>query len=243
MKKFYAPDLSDKRIEYACKALEKSGYQKCENENKCDFVVLGVNPNKNEISYPVPVFAGNINADNIFDYTKEECFALENAYLTAESALALAVSESAESLINAKCLIAGYGRIGNALHKYLSAFTSDITVCARSAHSKSLAYSKNAKVIDFEDLKTQSDFDFIFNTVPHPVFNEKELSSLKKDALLIDLASFPGGVDKHVARAYGIRLIAARGLPAKFSPKTAGEIVADTIDKMIKAKFYKEVSM
>lgn len=243
MKKFYAPDLSDKRIEYACKTLEKSGYQKCDNVKNSDFVVLGVNPNKNEISYDIPVFAGNIKADNIFDYTKKETFALKNAYLTAESALALAVSESPKSLINSKCLIVGYGRIGNALHKYLSAFTCDITVCARSCNSRTLARSKNADVMDLEALKNESDFDFVFNTVPHPVFNEKEISALKKGALVIDLASFPGGVDKHIAKSNGIHLIIARGLPAKFSPKTAGEIVADTIDKMIKSKFYKEVSV
>ena len=51
---------------------------------------------------------------------------------------------------------------------------------------------------------------------------------------MIDLASFPGGVDKHYALSRKINLIEARGLPGKFSPETAGHIVAEAVDQVIR---------
>lgn len=231
--KFFAPDLSDKRIVYAIHYLEKMGYSKVDFESNADFVLLGVNPDKKYLDFHKPVFAGNIKADNIYDYTKCESFALKNAYLTAESAIAVAIDNDDESLLNNSVLITGYGRIGKALHKLLSAYTKDITICARNENVRTLAECCTAKAIDFDGLKHKNDYKFIFNTVAHPVFNKDELDSINKNALIIDLASFPGGVDKHIAKANNIKLVVARGLPAKYSPKTAGRIVAQTIDEMI----------
>ncbi|MFR5876175.1 MAG: NAD(P)-dependent oxidoreductase [Eubacterium sp.] len=224
MTKFYSPDLSDKRLVYAAEHLKSLGYEEVVNDKNADFLLLGINYDKKYLNSDVPVI----------DYKKEEVFQLKNAYLTAEAALALTIDESESSLINSSLLIVGYGRIGKALHKYLSAFTSNITVCARNEQARALALSNNAKTIDFSELKNCSNYDVIYNTVPHPVFNEQELSSVSRDSLIIDLASFPGGVDKHIAKSKGVNLIIARGLPGKYSPKAAGIVVAQTIDKMIK---------
>ena len=228
--RFYAPDKSDKRMEYAAKALENMGYTESEN---ADFLLFGVNP-KMEKEYDIPCFAGNVSGKNIYDYTKDELFALENAYLTAEGAIALTVSSSKQSLKNSEVLITGYGRIGKALHQYLLPFTKNITVCARSGEALTLAKISGADTITFADLVNSKRFDYIFNAVPHPVFNEKELKSISNDCLLMDLASFPGGVDRHFAKFLGVNLQIAGGLPAKYSPKAAGEIVAKTVDRMFK---------
>lgn len=234
LSKYTACDGGDKRISYAVKALDGLGYKRCDNSEDADFILLGVNPDKSLLRSDKPVFAGNVQGENIYDYTKDECFAIENAYLTAEGALALAIDESDQSLINSSVLITGYGRIAKALQRYLFPFTSNVTICARSSIQRSAAKANGSKVINFETLKDNLQYDFIFNTVPHPVFNDAELKAIRKSALLIDLASFPGGVDKHLARVRGIRLIEARGLPAKYSPKSAGEAVARAVDKINK---------
>lgn len=231
--KFYAPDLSDKRINYAIKYLDKMGYMKVESPQNADFVVLGVNPDKKFLNYDKPIFAGNIRTDNTYDYTKNENFALKNAYLTAEGAIATVCELSDKSLVNSGVLIAGYGRIGKALHRILSVYTNDITVCARNKNSRTLAECNGADTVDFNNLVEKNDYSFVFNTVAHPVFNDKELSAINEDALLIDLASFPGGVDRHIASQKKINLVIARGLPAKYSPDTAGNIVAQTINEML----------
>ncbi len=234
MIKFITPDLSDKRIWFAAAYLVKNGFEKVSDSRNADFILLGVNPDRKLLHSDLPIFAGNISADNVFDYTKNEVFALKNAVLTAEGALSLAVSESDGSLINASILIVGYGRIGKALHRYLSVLTNHITVCARKEEQRTLAHSYGADTVAFDALRVKSDFDYIFNTVPHPVFNEQELSAIGADTLLMDLASFPGGVDRHFAEAKDIKLLIARGLPAKYSPKAAGEAVGSAVMTMIK---------
>ncbi len=236
MTKFLLPDISDKRIVYAGEYLENKGFSRVYNLDNADFVLLGMNP-KDFMQYTeIPVYAGNVRSNNVFDYTKNEAFALENAYLTAEGALALAVSNSPVSLVNANVLIVGYGRIGKALHKYLNAFTSEITVCARDINARTLASCNHADVIHFSELKNKNNYDFIFNTVPHPIINEAELRCMKREATLLDLASFPGGVDKHFAQKLDVHFIIARGLPAKFSPETAGIVVGKAVENMILRK-------
>lgn len=59
------------------------------------------------------------------------------------------------------------------------------------------------------------EFDIIFNTVPAMILNEEILKNVKKDALIIDLASKPGGVDFEAAKAYGVKVIWALSLPPK----------------------------
>ncbi len=232
--KFYCPDLSDKRIIYAKNHLQKLGYEAVEDSKYADFVLLGVNPDKSLLNFNIPIYAGNIYGDNIYDYTKDETFAIKNAYLTAEGAVSLLVSSSEKSLVNSSVLITGYGRISKALEHLLSNYTKNITICARNINQRTLAVCNGSKVINFDDLQNESNYDFIINTVAHPVLNEKELASVSKNTLIIDLASFPGGVDKHFAKANGLNFLVARGLPAKYSPIDAGIVVAQTVDYMIK---------
>ena len=231
---FCAPDLSDKRILFACEYLCENSFSLVRDIDNCDFVLLGVNPDKSLLKCSKPVFAGNVSGNNIHDYTKNEVFAIKNAYLTAEGALALAIQNSSKSMINSCVLITGYGRIGKALHGFIKAFTRDITICARKEEAHEYARQQGAKAIDFEELKNKSNYDFIFNTVPHPVFNEAELSALSKDSLLIELASFTGGIDKHFAKALNLNLINGKGLPSLYSPKSAGIAVGEAVITMIK---------
>ena len=231
---FYTVEDNDKRLHYAKAYLEKNRYICAKTPEKADFILMGINP-KDFLNYSSkPVFAGNVCANNVYDYTKLEDFALENAYLTAEGALALAVNESDGSLVNSNILILGYGRIAKALCSFLLPFSKRITVCARNETQLLSARLQGFNTISFEELKLKNEYDFVFNTVAHPVINEYELRALKEDCLLIDLASFPGGVDKMFARALGVNLIDARGLPARFSPKTAGEVVGKAVISMIK---------
>ena len=106
----------------------------------------------------------------------------------------IALSGMCYRLAGTRAVILGYGRIGKALHKYLNTFTKNITICARSEEARCCAFLNGAESIDFLKLNNLIKFDYIINTVPHPVLNKKELSSVSKSALLIDLASFPGGI-------------------------------------------------
>lgn len=231
MKDFYCDISKDDRLRYACDYLEKQGYTKVDTFEKCDFSLLGINPKEFAKYTSKPTFAGNVCANNLFDYTKDETFAKENAFLTAEGAISLAIEKSKKTIINSKILIIGFGRIAKALCHLLKPFSKYITICARKEIDRDTAKLYGIDSISFDQI--DDSYEFVFNTVPHPVINKVELKKLKDDVLIIDLASFPGGVDMHYADVFNKTLIVARGLPAKYSPKTAGEAVAKSVLRII----------
>ena len=62
------------------------------------------------------------------------------------------------------------------------------------------------------------EFDIIFNTIPSLILDDEILTKVKKDALIIDLASKPGGIDFDAAKSYGLKVIWALSLPGKIAP-------------------------
>lgn len=235
MIKFYVSAPSDSRLKYACDYLENSGFERVKSPVKADFVLCPVNEKNIEDYSPLTVFAGNVGeGENVYDYVKDECFALENAYLTAQGALVEASLGSELSLVGSSVLLLGFGRISKALLSFLAPMTKNITVCARSEAQRKAAELAGARAVDFTELDLLSSYDFVFNTVPHIVLCRNELKSLKPDCTVIDLASFPGGVDNHFARSLGVNLIVARGLPGKYFPRSSGELVAKTVIKILK---------
>ena len=57
---------------------------------------------------------------------------------------------------------------------------------------------------------------------------------VKKEAIIIDLASNPGGVDRRAAREKGIKVIWALSLPAKVAPLTSAEFIKETLYHVLK---------
>lgn len=167
---------------------------------------------------------------SVFDYAASETFAIKNARATVEGALAIAIRESAVTLCHAKVLITGYGRIGKMLANALTALGANVTVIARSARDRAWAWGEGLPAYGFRSLdELCPDCDFLFNTVPTEVIGRSALAAFKKDTVLIELASLPGGIDLRAAGEEGIRVITALGLPGKFSPKTAGRIIAECV--------------
>ena len=112
--------------------------------------------------------------------------------------------------------------------------TVDLSGYARK--SSDLAW---IKLNSFQGVKTGyfselEKYDLIFNTVPAMIFDEEKLKRIKSGALIIDLASYPGGVDFEKAKELGVKTIHALSLPGKVAPKSAGEIIESTILSILK---------
>ncbi len=168
--------------------------------------------------------------ENTIDYSQREDFLLYNAVTTSEGAIALAISETDFSIFGANITVIGYGRIGGYLAGCLRSLGANVTVISRSLKSRALAETHFINAVGFDLCEAPlREADIIFNTVPHRIIGKRELGWMKKDSLIIDLASLPGGVDERDCQNTGIRLIRALGLPAKASPKTAGETVFRTV--------------
>ena len=165
---------------------------------------------------------------SVYEYLSREDFCIKNAVLTAEGAISLAVSELPVSLNGLSVLIVGMGRIGCVLAGLLKAFGADITAAVHNSKSASKAAAMGIHSVSSTD--TGTDYSLVFNTVPKLIFGRDKLYGFRKDTVFIDLASAPGGIDFSAAEELGIKAIWAKCLPAKYSPATAGKIIAETAE-------------
>ncbi len=69
----------------------------------------------------------------------------------------------------------------------------------------------------------------VVNTVPALVIREPMIREMHSDAVIIDIASRPGGTDLMAAEAYGIKVVAALGLPGLYTTKRSAKVLADAI--------------
>lgn len=164
------------------------------------------------------------------DYFAREELAVMNAVPTAEGAIQIAMEELPITIHGARALVIGFGRLGRALAPRLRGLGAHVWVSARRYEQRSAAESMG---LGSEGMDRLSDwlcsYDLVFNTVPAPVLGVEELAALKERALVIDLASRPGGVDMEAAAALGVRVIWALSLPGKAAPVTSGRYIKDTI--------------
>lgn len=166
----------------------------------------------------------------LHDYTKREDFAIANALATAEGALGIAVMETDETIQGAACLVIGNGRIGKLLARKLALLGAHITVSARRADDLTWIQTNGHTAVQTAAIKdVVGEFDIIFNTVPSLVMDTSVLEEVRPSALIIDLASKPGGVDFDTAQALGRRTIWALSLPAKTAPRSAAGYVRDSL--------------
>lgn len=166
----------------------------------------------------------------VVDILKREDFAVQNAIPTAEGAMGIAISQTFVTLNAERVVVLGYGRIGKILCQMLKGFGADLVVVTRNHVEKSAAMGFGIPTMDYTKFyEALSEAKVVFNTVPCKVIAKKELLHMKKDALIIDLASSPGGVDFDEARNQGIRTVWALSLPGKVAPETSARILRDTI--------------
>lgn len=164
------------------------------------------------------------------DYFAREELAILNAIPTAEGAIQIAMEEMDITLHDSRVLIIGFGRIGRVLAGQLRALGAGVTVAARRAEQRALARTMGVCSERLDRLERWlCGYDLVINTVPAAVLGDRELSALKAGALVIDLASRPGGVDQGAAASLGVRSVWALSLPGRVAPVTAGRYIMDTV--------------
>jgi dipicolinate synthase subunit A len=167
------------------------------------------------------------------DYFEREEFTVKNAVPTSEGAIEIAMREYPGTINGAKCLVAGFGRIGKVLSRMLQGLGAKVTVSARKPQDLAWIELEGYQAVSTNKLGETQGYDIIFNTIPALVFDACTLAHIAGKSLIIDLASTPGGVDWEAAQRQGIRAVQALSLPGKVAPKTAGEIIKTTIYHMI----------
>lgn len=165
----------------------------------------------------------------------QEELTVRNALPTAEGALEIAMRETDQTIRGSKCLVVGYGRIGRLLCGMLRALSAEVTAACRRDEELAWAEAEGCHPLPVEELPRAAGWaDLVFNTAPAPVLTGEFIREMRLDGVVIDLASSPGGTDFEAARVRGIKAIHGLGLPGKCAPKTAGEAIARTVEKLLK---------
>lgn len=171
----------------------------------------------------------------VIDLLKREELVVLNTIATAEGAIQIAMEETARTLHGSKVLVLGFGRVGKILANMLKGIGAKVYCEARRDVDLAWIKAYGYEPVRLKDLKEQlSKFDIIMNTIPALVLGKEELTKVKQDCLVIDLASNPGGIDKIEAKKQGIKTIWALSLPGKVAPITSAEFIKDTIYHVLK---------
>ena len=150
----------------------------------------------------------------LIDYFRREDLEIANALPTAEGALNIAMQELPTTLSGRKVLVMGYGRIGKILAHKLYGLHTVVYVSARKYEDFAWIEAFGYKSLSYDVIdKYLGDFDVIFNTVPALMLDGERLQKIKSDAVIIDLASNPGGIDFSAAKNLGRNVIWALSLP------------------------------
>ncbi len=168
-----------------------------------------------------------------YDYY-DRTFIEKNAVLTAFGALKIILEHIDFALPLGKYAVTGFGRVAKETVAVLKSLSCDVTVFARNPSQREDAIIKGCKAEPLTSLSRLSGgYDIVINTVPSHIIHEETIMNMKNGSKIIELASAPFGLDFDVARKHGIDVVKAMGLPGKYTPKTAGEIIGKKLQSFL----------
>ncbi len=171
----------------------------------------------------------------LVEFRETDEFAWRNAVPTAEGAIEMALRLTDHTLHGSRCLVLGFGRSGSVLARTLHGLGARVEVLARDGVDLARSYAMDVSAQSLSDLRSAvADADVVFNTIPVVVLREDVLQRMRRGAVIVDIASAPGGTDFAAARRLGLQAHLAPGLPGITAPRTAGRIVADTVLSLLR---------
>lgn len=190
------------------------------------------------------LIAGNINRENLYklnkkcnriiDIMKCEELVVLNTIATAEGTIDIAIQNTEKNLQGSNVLVLGFGRVGKIVAERFKALKTEVTCAARKSSDLAWIKTYGYDNMDINNLNERlNNYDIIINTVPEVIIGERELKFMKRNTLLIDLASAPGGIDFEEAKKQKRKCIWALAIPGKISPLSTAEFIKEIIYKKI----------
>lgn len=183
---------------------------------------------------------GGVKADELlmaqeaFDPSQDEAFLRANAKLTAEGAIFRAMQRQGCALLGATVLITGFGRIAQELTLRLVALGAFVIVCARSEMQMRRAHEIGAHPVPLAQVASACRLaDVVMNTVPAQILGKNELDKIDRDALVIELASPPYGMNMEMAQHMGLSVALESGVPGRYAPMSAGAALFDVLERRL----------
>ena len=171
------------------------------------------------------------------DLLQRDDLAVLNSVPTAEGALQIAMEELPYTIRGLRTVVCGMGRVGSTLARLMQRVGADVTVAARSSRDFAICEAEGLKSCTYSHLRRiLPEALLVYNTVPALIFDRELLDCMNREALLIDLASMPGGTDFEYAAKRRIRTIHALSLPGKVAPAGAAQIIQKVIYNILHEK-------
>jgi dipicolinate synthase subunit A len=172
----------------------------------------------------------DVKVHRFFD---DEVLAMQNAYITAEGALAYIILNTPKTLRESTALIMGYGRLGKALTGLIKKFGASVYVATNPIDEIALAKVNADYVCTINNCRKHLNFfDIIINTIPARVLDEKDYAKINKECFILDLASKPGGIDEDKVKELKLNMAHALGIPGKTASRSAAEHIRESVYRM-----------
>lgn len=175
----------------------------------------------------------NLKID-LIELLDRDDLAIYNSIPTVEGTLMMAIQNTDFTIHDSNALVLGFGRTGISLARALHSLGAHVKVGARRPEHLARIFEMGLTPFHIKYLSDHvSDIDLLFNTIPQMVVAADVIANMPHHALIIDLASKPGGTDFRYAEKRGIKALLAPGLPGIVAPKTAGIILANVLTQLI----------
>ena len=138
-----------------------------------------------------------------------------------------------EKYSNDKICILGYGNIGKKVYEKIS--NKNISVVVGVKKSEDLRTLKNSfSTLNQEDfLYNVSTSDIIINTVPENIITKDILNNISDETYIIDIASYPHGVNQNLIKKNDKKYDLYLGIPGKVNPEKSGKVLLKKVKNML----------
>ena len=160
----------------------------------------------------------------------KEDFIVKNSILTAEGLLSYMIMHRRYPLYESEICILGFGHCAKPIIDYLVAVKANVSVAVRKAEYQKDIEDMGARYLHLNDLDL-SKLDILINTIPYVVVKENEIDKAHKRLMIVDIASYPYGIDHHYALSKGLNCQILSSIPCKYAYGYAGKMVADEIER------------
>lgn len=166
----------------------------------------------------------NVHYDYLYD---DDDLVEGNTYLTTEALIGYMVMDNPISIVHSTILVIGFGNCGKDIAKKLKALQANIHVTNRGMHYQNAVIEHGYHFVSLDTLDLRN-YDFVINTVPHPLVSKEIINTKKTSCKIYDLASFPYGL-KEEDRCDNYYILGS--LPAKYAYKSAAKLIYKAIIK------------
>ena len=237
--------IDDKRYDYAKSYLKARGHSfaDCPAEH-LDFIIFPFKEKTDDSIFNAKYF-GNLSPKTLIfsgvrqEYLEEQARAfglnyhpilddeavrLKNAVPTSEGIISYIIANRNQTINGSRVLIIGYGVCGRDLGQRLGLLGAEVYAVDTSKKARAAAWADSAKNISMADIR-ELEFDIVVNTA-QIILAREQIEKMGK-ALLINIASKPYGFDDKDS-------VFLPSIPGRYAIKTAGEILGEYIDSILK---------